>query len=271
MVSVPQHSWGGQARGRRGLAAEADIDSYHCDMSGAPIQETGLYRPVKAFLEAKGFEVKGEVCGCDLVARRGDEPPVIVELKLRFNLALVLQGIDRLRITERVYLAVLRPPWRARGMSPEAASVRRLCRRLGLGLMLVGRRGDSVLVLEEPGPYRPRPAHRRMVRLADEFARRLGDPNTGGRARAPIVTSYRQDALRCALALADAGPMRLRDLRAITGVEGAAPILQRNVYGWFARMARGTYGLTDAGRAALAEFADALTGLGPSTPEEEAA
>ena len=98
-------------------------------MSGGVLSEAALYRPVKAFLEAQGFEVKGEVCGCDLVARRGDEPPVIVELKLRFSLALVLQGIDRLRISERVYLAVPRPPYRARGLSPEAASVRRLCRR----------------------------------------------------------------------------------------------------------------------------------------------
>jgi hypothetical protein len=240
-------------------------------MSGTPIQETALYRPVKAFLEACGFEVKGEICGCDLVARRGDEPPVIVELKLRFNLALVLQGIERLRISERVYLAVPRPAWRARGLSPEAASVRRLCRQLGLGLMIVGRRGDSVLVIEEPGLYRPRPARGPLLRLASEFDRRRGDPNVGGGTRAPIVTAYRQDALRCARALAETGPMRLRELRTITGVQTAAPILQRNVYGWFARLAHGTYGLTAAGNAALAQFADAVAGLGPASPGEKAA
>ena len=59
--------------------------------------ESALYAPVKRFLQAQGFEVKGEVCGCDLVALRGNEPPVVVvgELKLRFNLELVLQGIER--------------------------------------------------------------------------------------------------------------------------------------------------------------------------------
>ena len=234
------------------------------------LTEATLYQPVKTFLEGCGYEVKGEVCGCDLVARRGDEPPVIVELKLRFSLALVLQGIDRLRITERVYLAVPRPPYRARGLSPEAPPVRRLCRRLGLGLMIVGRRGDSVAILEEPGPYRPRPARRRVLRLADEFARRQGDLNVGGRTRAPIVTAYRQDALRCARALAEAGPMRLRELRALTGVADAAPILQRNVYGWFARQSRGTYGLTEPGHAALLQFADALAILLPSADEKAA-
>ena len=74
-----------------------------------PVSEASLYGPVKQFLEGLGFEVKGEVRGCDLVGRRGDEPPVIVELKLRFNLALVLQGVDRLALSERVYLAVPRP------------------------------------------------------------------------------------------------------------------------------------------------------------------
>ena len=65
-----------------------------------------LYAPVKALLEAQGYEVKGEVAGCDVVGVRGDEPPVIVELKRRFWLALVLQGIDRLAMTDVVYLAV---------------------------------------------------------------------------------------------------------------------------------------------------------------------
>jgi hypothetical protein len=46
--------------------------------------ETSLYRPVKRYLETLGFTVKGEVCGCDLVAVRGDEPPIVVigELKI---------------------------------------------------------------------------------------------------------------------------------------------------------------------------------------------
>src|SRR6185503_8766521 len=101
-----------------------------------PPNEASLYLPVKRFLEGQGYEVKGEVRGCDLVARRGDEPPVIVELKLRFNLALVLQGIDRLALTERVYLAVPRPSLRARrgSLAPDRPEIRKLCRRLGLGL-----------------------------------------------------------------------------------------------------------------------------------------
>src|SRR5258707_12310687 len=58
--------------------------------------ETALYLPVKRFLENLGFTVKGEIGGCDLVALSGDEPPIVVigELKLCFNLELLLQAVD---------------------------------------------------------------------------------------------------------------------------------------------------------------------------------
>ncbi|HYZ41354.1 MAG TPA: DUF2161 family putative PD-(D/E)XK-type phosphodiesterase [Stellaceae bacterium] len=218
--------------------------------------EAALYAPIKAFLERQGYEVKGEVRGCDLVARRGDEPPIIIELKLRFNLALVLQGIDRLALTERVYLAVPRPPSKRRrgALEPDRPAIRKLCRRLGLGLILVGLNRQTVCVLEEPVPYRPRQAKSRALRLMDEFSRRVGDGNVGGAARVPLVTAYRQDALRCAQVLARLGPMPLAALRTATGVPRAARILQQNVYGWFDRIERGTYRLTAEGGRAVQRF-----------------
>src|SRR5882672_387356 len=68
--------------------------------------ESDLYAPVKALLEGQGYSVKGEVRGCDVVAVRGKEPPVIVELKRAFGLGLVLQGVDRLALSDAVYLAI---------------------------------------------------------------------------------------------------------------------------------------------------------------------
>lgn len=240
----------------------------------AGVGEAALYGPVKRFLEARGYEVKGEVCGCDLVARHiddpGDEPPVIIELKLRFTLALLLQGIDRLAISDRVYVAVPRPARRARGLSPETPAIRRLCRRVGLGLVVVDH--DSVAVVEEPVPYRPRAARHRAHRLRAEFDRRAGDPNIGGSSRRPLVTAYRQDALRLVRVLAETSPMSLAELRAASGVANAARILQRNVYGWFARIGRGIYALSPGGHEALRTFADAVTALaGPAAPHRAAA
>lgn len=218
--------------------------------------ETDLYAPVKAFLEVQGYDVKAEIHGCDLVALRGGEPPLIVELKKRFSLDLLLQGVDRLSLTDSVYLAVPQPGRKASGPSPHDSGVRKLCRRLGVGLLIVdpGRaEGHQVEVLLDPVPYSPRKDRKRTARLLGEHARRQGDPNRGGSTRVPIVTAYRQDALRCARLLKD-GPMTLKALRAAGAPTDVATILQRNVYGWFERVGRGSYIITESGIAGLSTF-----------------
>ena len=47
------------------------------------LMEANLYPPVKRFLERLGFEVKGEICGCDLVAIKDGAPAAMIigELK----------------------------------------------------------------------------------------------------------------------------------------------------------------------------------------------
>jgi hypothetical protein len=203
--------------------------------------EVTLYGPVKALLEAQGYVVKGEIVGCDVVGVRGDEPPVVVELKRAFGLALVLQGIDRLAMTDAVYLAVGAWPRRP-------AAIRALCRRLGLGLIVVA--DERAEVVLDPLPYRPRKSRRRTARLLLEHSRRVGDPTSGGSVRRPIMTAYRQEALRCAARL-ETGPATLRTIRAGGDAPHAARILQTNVYGWFERVARGVYVLSPRGRRAL--------------------
>ena len=207
--------------------------------------ETSLYRPVKRFLEKLGFEVKGEVCGCDVVALRDDAPPVVVicELKLRFNLDLVLQAVDRSAACDEIWLAV-RTSRHGREHDPR---VRKLCRLLGFGLLGVSGTG-RVELLVQPSPWRPRRDPQRRSQLVTEHRRRQGDPALGGSSRQPIMTAYRQQALACAAALAE-GPRRPRDLKAAQ--PDASRILLSNVYGWFVRVERGVYGLTDLGRAAL--------------------
>lgn len=209
--------------------------------------ETSLYLPVKRFLEALGFVVKGEIGGCDIVALGRDGSPLVVigELKLSFNLELVLQGVDRAAACDEVWLAA-RLSTRGKGRESDAR-FRNLCRRLGFGMLGVSEIGE-VRILVSPAAPGPRRDARRRSRLVDEHRRRQGDPVAGGGSRVPIMTAYRQQALACALAMTR-GPQRPRDLKA--ALPDAAKILLRNVYGWFARADRGLYVLTDAGRAAL--------------------
>jgi hypothetical protein len=209
--------------------------------------ETSLYLPVKRHLESLGFTVKGEIGGCDLVALSGDDPPVVVigELKLSFNLELILQGVERAGACDEVWLAA-RLSMRGKGRESDAR-YRNLCRRLGFGMLGVTDRGD-VEVLVAPATVSPRRNPKKRSRLVSEHQRRKGDPVAGGSTRTPIMTAYRQQALSCAAAMA-AGPRRVRDLR--TENPDAGKILLHNVYGWFDRVDRGIYILTDAGHAAL--------------------
>ena len=221
--------------------------------------ETSLYLPVKRHLESLGFEVKGEICGCDVVAlardARADGVPaavVIAELKLTFTLELVLQAIDRTAVCDEVWVAI-QASRRGRGREGDAR-VKKLCRFLGLGMMSVTATG-KVEVIVEPVPWKPRGNAKRRSRIVSEHRRRLGDPALGGSTRRPIMTAYRQQALACAAALALA-PARPRDLKVT--IPDAPKILQRNVYDWFVKVERGVYALADAGRAAMVTWADHL-------------
>jgi hypothetical protein len=170
---------------------------------------------------------------------------VICELKLAFNLELVLQGVDRAAASDEVWLAARLS---ARGKGRESdARFRNLCRRLGFGLLGVSSSG-RVEILVSPVAPTPRRNKRRRSRLVDEHRRRQGDPVAGGGSRQPIMTAYRQQALACAAALTH-GPRRPRDLR--PEIPDAPKILLHNVYGWFARVERGIYAWTDAGEEAL--------------------
>ncbi len=195
--------------------------------------ESDLYAPVKALLEGQGYSVKGEIRGCDVVGVRGSEQPVIVELKRVFGLGLVLQGVNRLALSDTVYLAVGAWPKNMR-------DVKKLCRRLGLGLMIVT--GERVDLLLDPAPYAPRKNKRKVGRLLGEHKRRVGDPTRGGSTtRAPRMTAYRQAALRCAALLARNGPMKVSAVRDAGEASNAGAILRDDVYGWFERVDRGIY------------------------------
>lgn len=209
--------------------------------------ETSLYLPVKSFLEKAGYVVKGEIGGCDLVGISENEPTVVVicELKLSFNLELILQAVDRAAISDEVWIAA---KVSAKGRGREADKrYRDLCRRLGIGMLGISDRGDVSVIVGSVTPM-PRTNPKRRSRLMREHQKRRGDPAIGGSTRVPLMTAYRQQALGCAAALA-AGPARVRDVR--TGVPDAGKVLLSNVYGWFERLDRGVYGLTDAGREAL--------------------
>ena len=225
-------------------------------MSGA--HETDLYPPVKTFLEGQDYVVKSEVGAADVVAVRGAEPPVIVELKLGFSLTLVHQCVARLSVSDEVYMAVARGT--GKRFAKSVKDMTRLCRRLGLGLLTVRLSDGLVQVHCDPGPYAPRKSAKRGARLLKEFAARTGDPNDGGQTRVGLVTAYRQDALKLAMYLFEAGASKGADVARETGVARATTMMRDDHYSWFEKVDKGIYGLTPAGAEAVAASGSVLGG-----------
>ena len=219
-------------------------------------RETDLYLPVKAFLEAQGYVVKAEVGAADVVAVRGGEPPVVVELKLGFSLTLVHQCVARLAVSDDVYMAVARGQGKRFARSLKEMTT--LARRLGLGLLTVRISDGLVEVHCDPGPYAPRKSKKRQGQLLREFARRQGNPNDGGQTRVGLVTAYRQDAVKLALYLYEAGACKGADVARETGVARATTMMRDDHYGWFEKVDKGVYGLTPKGAEAVMAAGAAL-------------
>lgn len=225
------------------------------------LRETDLFPAVSDFLAAQGYQVQAEVDGCDVVAKRGEDL-LIVELKLSFSATLLVQATDRQRLCDLVYVALPRPSsreWRQRW-----PGYLHLLRRLELGLMLIsfGTQPPTVEVVLDPHPFRRRRQNRRRQHLLAELAGRSQTYNQGGSSRRQLMTAYREAALLIVKLLAQAkeplAPKALRDL-------GASPqtgsILYKNYYGWFTRVDRGLYTLSEEGRQALVMYKDIMERL----------
>jgi hypothetical protein len=215
---------------------------------GISMKESDLYLPLKRFLESQNYEVKGEVQDCDVLAIRGNETPVVVELKLSLNLDVVLQAVERLSLTPKVYIGI---PIKCKGLQRRRRHILKLLRMLGLGLVVIDlhQENGSATVLIDPGEHRPRKSKNRQERLLGEFIKRVGDPNLGGKEkRKGIMTAYRQRTLSIAQFLQNQGPTKASHIARTLREPKARDIIYRDVYGWFDRVSFGVYELSPRGK-----------------------
>jgi len=218
-----------------------------------PQRETDLYEPIRDFLLSQGYTVRAEVEGCDVVAYKGGEL-TIVELKRRFSTDLLIQAIDRQRITDSVYVALPGPFDLRRGSRWHG--IRKLLRRLEVGLIVVDlQHGRSrVTIVSRPSPYRRRRLKHKRLAVLEEMIGRSGNRNLGGSTRKKLVTAYRENVIQIVCCLDRYGSLTPRQLRGLGTGSKTTSILYKNVYGWFVRVDRGLYTLSPPGRAALNDY-----------------
>ncbi|MDS9948081.1 MAG: DUF2161 family putative PD-(D/E)XK-type phosphodiesterase [Planktomarina sp.] len=220
------------------------------------MRESDLYEPIKRHFQNLGYVVKGEVGAADVMAVRGNEPAIIIELKLGFSLTLFHQATERLRMSDHVYVAVVRPEGKF-GYKRLKLN-QNLCRRLGLGLLTLRVRDQFVELHCMPEQYNPRKSAKKSKQIMKLFERLDGDPNSGGATRHGLVTGYRQDALKCATFLAISGASKGAVVAKETGVESATSLMRNNVYGWFDKVEQGVYALNSTGKKGLTDWADVI-------------
>ena len=213
-------------------------------------KETDLYEPVRDMLAAQGFTVRGEVKGCDVAAVK-DDALWVVEMKLRLNITLLYQAMERLRITDQVFVAVPRPR-RANDKNYRAAE--RLLKKLELGLITVSL--DSPVKTAEiilfPGG-KPDKRSKAAETIRREIGGRTGD-TAGGGVKTAINTAYRERCVRIACLLEGKGPLTAPELiRRYDCEKDAYAVMRDNHYGWFTNTGRGRFNLTQAGRSYLDE------------------
>jgi len=209
--------------------------------------ETDLYPPIKTMLEQQGFVVKGEIKQCDVMALR-DEQMLVVELKTTLNLTLILQAVERLALTEFVYIAV---PADCAPLKKQQKSIVKLLRRLGLGLIVVAFVGEQTYVetMVSPGDYQPRKNHGKVKLALNEFHQRHGDPELGGANNSSKkMTVYRQRMIRVAQYLAANGATKASLVAQGIDEPKAGTMLSNNLYGWFERVSTGIYQLSQQGQ-----------------------
>lgn len=221
------------------------------------MKETSLYEGVKKYFESLGFLVRAEVKDIDVCAIK-DGLLIGVELKKNLTVDLLVQGALRQKVCDLVYVAVPKP--KRFKKNREFNNILHLLRRLELGLLFIDvDKGEAEEILE-PAYFnldRARSAllNRRKALLKEIKGRSLS-LNKGGSTRTKLMTAYREESLKTVAILLEKGSVAPKDLKEM-GLKST--ILRDNYYGWFKKIARGTYVLDDSKSDDYACFGDYIS------------
>ena len=211
-------------------------------------KEVQLYAPVKKLFEGYGYTVKAEVNDCDVVALKGDEL-VVVELKLHFNLKVVYQAMERRSLTDRVYIAIPRP---RRYNEKNIRMMRKLLNELGIGLITVGMRGANIAqIIIEPSKKAAKVNRRKKQYLLEEANGRNMDMNIGGSNRKRIITAYTEASVLALCHMEVYDTLNTAKIKQFGYPDKIRNAVRSNAYGWFEKVDRGTYAMSEIGVNAL--------------------
>ncbi|OJV66040.1 MAG: hypothetical protein BGO41_08905 [Clostridiales bacterium 38-18] len=220
------------------------------------LKETDLHVPVKDWLEGQGCKVRSEVKSIDMVGLYDESTLIAVEMKLKLNLEVINQAVERQGYVDAVYIAVVHD-FKAFASKRFNATLLTL-KRLNIGLLVVNFRSTEPYCYEVLKPEsfdfeRSRKAKKnRRATLVKEFNRRSGDFNRAGSKSEKLMTAYREECLLIAHFMSSEGLSRANEFQFLgMKTQKASGILSKNFHGWFEKVDKGIYKLSAEGHAAL--------------------
>ncbi|MCD4652216.1 MAG: hypothetical protein K8S56_10600 [Candidatus Cloacimonetes bacterium] len=214
-------------------------------------KESELFPPLKTFLEQNDYRVRAEVDACDVVAEKDGES-ILIELKKSINMKLLIQAVQRQKLSDSVYVAVERSALTGRDIKGKLL----LLKRLEVGLIEIILRTKRVQIRFHPIPYQRYKDKKKQRALLRESAERTANHNLGGITHVKVVTAYREAAIFIACCLERFDEQTTTQIKARGTSPKTTQILYDNHYGWFSRTGRAQYELNSKGRNALKTYSD---------------
>lgn len=222
-------------------------------------RETDLYEPIKLFFEKMGYTVQAEVKNCD-IACIFENKLILIELKKAFSLKIIYQAMDRKVFSDFVYIGLPRPKnFRKR----EVKNMIKILTLLEIGLITVAIDSPikTVEVILEPKPKANGSKSKRRNNVLKEIENRNLNINLGGSSKKnKILTSYKENVIYITCFLEKFKKAKGAEIKKLTGIENATYILRCNHFGYFKKIERGIYALSEEGINMLArgDFKEAI-------------
>lgn len=210
-------------------------------------KETDLFEPIKKYFVKKGYKVEGEVKNCDIICLKNEEI-IAIELKKRFNLKVLYQAMERKAFSNYVYIGIERPK---NFRKKEVKNMLKILEKMEIGLITVAMDSPTknVEIVLEANFKKIYTKSRKRKTILNEIDNRKLESNLGGSStkNKNILTAYREKAIYIACVLEILEKASGKQIKEITKIENSTAILRGNHFGYFKKIERGTYVLSETG------------------------
>lgn len=206
-----------------------------------------MYPILKKHFENDGYKVSAEVRDCDVVLTDKNGDITVIELKVSLNITVVYQAMDRQKITNNVYIAVLKPK---NSYNKSVSKMKKLLSAVNVGLILVDVPKKSMNVISNPETSKIKD-NKNTKKIKQEIEGRTLELNVGGTTRTKRLTAYRDKCIKISCILQKYSVVNAKFLKDNFNIDKGYNIMRSNHHGYFINFGKGDFGLSLKGEEML--------------------